>query len=83
MKRIFLLLGILTSLVAFGQDPCDDLLITSVQYSPFTDTVIVVQVENNSSSGFQYPGFVLISTNGDTVAKEQVDLFGIGQESVS
>ncbi|MGB0369058.1 MAG: T9SS type A sorting domain-containing protein [Flavobacteriales bacterium] len=70
------------SLTVFAQDPCDDLNVLSIQYSPFTDTVVYVQVENNSSELFDYPGFVLINSAGDTVAKERTDFFVIGQESI-
>lgn len=82
MKNLILLPALLFASTIFAQSPCGDVDIRSVQYSPFTDTVIVVQLVNNSVAGFQYPGFVLINSSGDTVAKEDVDLFGIGQESV-
>ena len=83
MKHIFLLsLLSFFSLTVFAQDPCDDVSLLSVKYNAFTDTVIIVHLENNSVAGFQYPGFVMINETGDTVAREQVDLFGIGQESV-
>lgn len=82
MKNLLVLPILLFCSSLFAQDPCDDVDITSVQYSPFTDTVIIVELINNSAAGFQYPGFVLINSNGDTVAKEDVDLFGIGQESL-
>lgn len=82
MKNLLVLPFLLLFSSLFAQDPCDDVDITSVQYSPFTDTVIIVELINNSVAGFPYPGFVLINANGDTVAKEDVDLFGIGQESL-
>ena len=84
MKRI-LSLFLFISLVSFtkAQSPCDDLNFISIGYSPFTDTVVVVAVENNSTTEiFDYPGFILINTNGDTVAKEIVNYFGIGAQSV-
>ncbi len=62
------------STTAFAQGPCDALNLVSVGYSPFTDTVIVVSVENNNTTEiFDYPGFVLIDSNGDTVAQEIVN----------
>ncbi len=65
------------------QEVCDSLDVVSVQYSPFTDTLIVVSVENNNLNEiFDYPGFVLITDNGDTLAKETVNYFGIGQQSM-
>ncbi|MFT4545860.1 MAG: hypothetical protein ACI9CU_000741 [Polaribacter sp.] len=66
----------------FGQSPCNDVTIESVKYSPFTDSLVVVHLVNAGSEIFSYPGFVLINTAGDTVAQENVDLFGIGSESV-
>lgn len=83
MKHLFPFFLFLISSTAFAQTACDSLDIISVQYSPFTDSVIVVSVENhNANIIFDYPGFVLINTNGDTVAKETVNYFGIGQQSV-
>ncbi|MBP9150924.1 MAG: T9SS type A sorting domain-containing protein [Flavobacteriales bacterium] len=83
MKHLFLFFLFLISSTAFAQTECDSLDIISIQYSPFTDSVIVISVENNNESIiFDYPGFVLINTNGDTVAKETVNYFGIGQQSV-
>jgi hypothetical protein len=73
------------SLASFtnAQNVCDELNLVSIGYSPFTDTVIVVSVENNNATEiFDYPGFVLIHTNGDTVAREGVNYFGIGAQSV-
>jgi len=84
MKHIFLFFFFLSScLFGNAQNVCDELNFVSIGYSPFTDTVIVVSVENNNTTEiFGYPGFILISTNGDTVAKEEVNYFGIGTESV-
>ncbi|MCF8464688.1 MAG: T9SS type A sorting domain-containing protein [Flavobacteriales bacterium] len=83
MKHHFSFFLFLFSSTAFSQTACDSLDIISVQYSPFTDSVIVVSVENNNTEIiFDYPGFVLIDNNGDTLAKETVNYFGIGQQSV-
>ncbi|MCF8278292.1 MAG: T9SS type A sorting domain-containing protein [Flavobacteriales bacterium] len=71
------------SFSASSQTVCDSLDFISIKYSPFTDSVIVVHVENNNSNEiFDYPGFVIIDDNGDTLAKETVNYFGIGSESV-
>lgn len=61
-------------------DPCDGLTISSVQWSTFTDTSLSLHVYN-AGIGFSYPGFVLLNAEGDTLAKEVVDLFAIGAES--
>jgi len=83
MKHLFPFFLFLISSTTFGQTACDSLDIISIQYSPFTDSVIVVSVENNNSNEiFDYPGFVLIDSNGDTVARETVNYFGIVQQSV-
>lgn len=82
MKNLFTFSLFLISTFANAQTACDSLDFVSIKYSPFTDSVIVVHVENNSSEIFSYPGFVLITDNGDTLAKENVDYFGIGSESV-
>lgn len=82
MKSITTLVLYLIALSAFAQNPCDDLTILSVQYSPFTDTVIVVEVTNTGDEIFSYPGFVLTDSDGDTLAQEIVNYFGIGQQSV-
>jgi hypothetical protein len=64
-------------------DPCANLELVSVQWDAFSDTAIVVHVVNNDMGGelFDYPNFILFDTNGDTLAKETVNLFGIGGDS--
>lgn len=57
---------------------CDSVNIVNVEYWPFADSVIAVYVNNQSSTLFGYPGFILFDANGDTVAKEIVNYFGIG-----
>lgn len=64
-----------------GGDPCGDLDIVSVRWHAFSDTAIVVHVMNNSTQGFNYPNFILFDANGDTLAKETVNFFGIAGES--
>lgn len=65
-----------------AQSPCTDLDILSVRYSPFSDSSVIVEVANSGSEIFSYPGFVLIHSNGDTLALETVNYFGIGEQSV-
>lgn len=60
---------------------CDSLIITSVSWAPFSDTALLVHVFNPTSELFDYPGFILLDANGDTLAKETVNFFGIGAES--
>ena len=63
--------------------PCDSLELVSVRWHAFSDTAIVVHVLNTNSASelFDYPNFILFDTNGDTLAKETVFYFGIGEES--
>jgi hypothetical protein len=81
MKTRNILLWALFSGLASGlaaQNPCDLIGITDVRYDAFSDTAILVQVVNNSPEIFSYPGFILFDTEGDTLAREQVNFFGIG-----
>ncbi|MFZ1687840.1 MAG: hypothetical protein WAU70_10485 [Flavobacteriales bacterium] len=57
---------------------CDSLVIYSILYGAFNDSTIEVVVSNPSSVLFDYPGFILFDGNGDTLAIETVDYFGIG-----
>jgi hypothetical protein len=83
MKHLFTFSIILISSFANAQNVCDLLDFVSVKYSPFTDSVIIVHVENNNQNEiFDYPGFVLLDSSNDTVAVETVNYFGIGEESV-
>ena len=63
-----------------GGSPCDSLVI-DVLWHPFTDDAVVVHVLNNSSELFDYPNFILFDANGDTLAKETTNFFGIAGES--
>lgn len=64
-------------------DPCDNLDLLSVQWHAFSDTAIVVHVQNTNTTLelFDYPNFILFGAGGDTLAKETVSFFGIGQDS--
>jgi hypothetical protein len=64
-----------------GGSPCDDLDLVSVQWAAFSDTTVMVHVMNNSAELFNYPNFILLSAQGDTLAKETVNFFGIAGES--
>ncbi|MFZ2899657.1 MAG: hypothetical protein WA004_13585 [Saprospiraceae bacterium] len=62
----------------FSQSPCDLVYIDDIRYDAFNDSFLVVQVTNNSGDIFSYPGFILYHPNGDTLAVETVNFFGIG-----
>lgn len=59
--------------------PCDSLSIGPITWHPFTDTALVLNASNSSSVLFDYPGFVLLDSGGDTLAQESMNYFGIGQ----
>lgn len=81
MKKIFTLFLITLGSLAKAQTACDSLDIT-VKYYPFNDTIIRVDVYNNNTSSFlSYPIFTIFDSNGDTVALETLQFFGISQES--
>ena len=83
MKHLITFSLFLVSIIASAQSVCDSLDFVSIKYSPFTDTLIYVHVQNNNQSEiFDYPGFVILDANDDTVAMEMVFYFGIGEESV-
>ncbi|MEO8588566.1 MAG: hypothetical protein ABI432_04295 [Flavobacteriales bacterium] len=69
--------------VTEGGSPCDHLEIASVRWHAFTDTAIVVHAMNTNMIGelFDYPNFILFDMSGDTLAKETVNFFGIGEDS--
>lgn len=79
-KTIIIILSVLSSVVSNAQTACDSLDI-DVKYAAFSDSLIEISVTNHGSGFYSYPGFVIFNTNGDTVAKEDVNLFGIGAAS--
>ena len=68
------------TVVGTGGPDCENLTIASIQWSTFSDTTLSVHVFN-SGIGFDYPGFILLDADGDTLAQEVVDFFAIGNES--
>lgn len=57
---------------------CDSLSFLGVRWGVFSDSTIVLTVANASTDLFDYPGFVLLDEEGDTIASETVSYFGIG-----
>lgn len=66
--------------VSGGGEPtdCDSLSFLGARWGVLNADQIVITVANASSDLFDYPGFVLLTTGGDTLAKESVNYFGIG-----
>ncbi len=67
--------------VSGGAFPCDSLVLASLTWSPFTDTTLLVHIFNPTFTLFNYPNFVLLADNGDTLAKETINTFGIAQDN--
>lgn len=63
-----------------GGPDCDDLTIISVQWATFSDTAITVHITNEEVR-FDYPAFVLLTVDGDTIASETTNFFAIANES--
>lgn len=80
MKKLFTLIILAFSNMTIAQTACDSLDI-DVKYSPFSDSTLTVTVDNNSQEFFGYPIFTVYDINGDTVAVESLNFFGIGQSS--
>ncbi|MCB9285165.1 MAG: hypothetical protein H6563_13900 [Lewinellaceae bacterium] len=78
MKTIYLFFFLALGAGVAAQSPCDLVTVQDIRYDAFSNAELVVEVTNDSPSIFDYPGFILYDTNGDTVAKEVVNFFGIG-----
>jgi len=68
---------------ASAQDLCDSVFIADIRYDAFEDSILLVEVVNHSGDIFSYPGFILFDAEGDTIAKETVNFFGIGEYQIS
>lgn len=56
---------------------CDSITLSGPLWSAFDDEQLVITTTNSSSDLFSYPGFVLLSSDGDTIAKEEVYFIGL------
>jgi hypothetical protein len=73
-------LALSSSPVLFAQaEDCNELTITSVLYAAFNPGSLEVDVSVNGPSFFNYPSFRLVNTDGDTIAREELTFFGIGE----
>lgn len=83
MNRLLTFTLFLLPVSLFSQPVCDSLDVISLKYAPFADTMLEVEIRNyNTSTFFDYPGFILLDSQGDTVAKEQVNWFVLGNHSL-
>lgn len=69
---------LLSSYPVRAQDPCDSLEILHVRYHPFFDTVVNVTTDGTGTQFFSGPQFNLIDEQGDTIARQPFEFFGIG-----
>lgn len=67
--------------VTGGGDGCADLNIISMAWSPFDDSAVLLHVNNNGASNFDYPTFILLDENNDTLAVETDIQFALVGES--
>ena len=80
MKSLIIFLFTILSFTGFSQttsDPCDSIFIHSVAPNATGEQIEVI-VSNHSLDIMSYPGFILFNENGDTIAVEDVNYFGIG-----
>ena len=80
MKQVFIifLLTLPSFIKAQNLLQCDSLFISCCIFDSLGSNTISIYVANPSSELFDYPGFILLDDNMDTIAKETVNYFGIG-----
>lgn len=80
MRRTFWVWVLLLPLFSHAQNlpACDSLVINCCAFDSLGANSLTIFVSNPSSELFDYPGFVLLDTEMDTIAKETVNYFGIG-----
>ena len=82
MKKLLITLFIAFSSISNAQQStgfCDSIILDSLQFDFNMTNYISIQASNlNTNDIVSYPGFILFNNNGDTIAKENVNYFGIG-----
>lgn len=79
-KNLFPVLLLLTLHAGAQNLPaCDTLLINCCTFDSVGPSTITLYASNYSSVLFDYPGFIILDASQDTIAKETVTYFGIGQ----
>ena len=67
------------NLPLIAQTNCDSLEINCCDFQLLGNDTISLSAQNNAQNEiFDYPGFLILANNGDTIAKETVNYFGIG-----
>ena len=76
----FLIFSLLIANNAYSQNipACDTLIINCCQVNGGGPNTLLLTAANSSSVLFDYPGFALLDQNGDTIAIETTNYFGIG-----
>ena len=81
MKKLFVTLFISFSCIINAQQSsgfCDSIILDSLQFDANMINYITIQATNlNNNDLVPYPGFILFNNNGDTIAKENVNYFGM------
>jgi len=79
MKRLItLILTAFLSLTIYSQSTCDSLFVEGIHVNPFNDNQLILHSNNTSSTEYySYPSWQLLYANGEEVAIEQVNLFGM------
>ena len=64
-----------------AQNTCADLNILSLTYAAFNDSTIEVVASTAPGTFFSYPAFSLVNEQGDTITREYLNFFGVGQNA--
>lgn len=75
----------LTCFLAFSvsaQTACDSLFIEGIHVNPFNEDQIILHCNNTSITQiYSYPGWKILDIDGNVIAEEQVNFFGISGET--
>jgi hypothetical protein len=80
-KLIFILMILPFSLSGHNLSTCDSLEISCCSFDINQNTISLI-ASNYSGILFDYPGFILLNTDSDTLAFETVNYYGIGLEQM-
>lgn len=83
MKKIFIIIVVIIPFLGMAQNPpnCDLLTIECCTVFDEDENLLELLASNANISEelYSYPGFILLNENGDTIAVETVNYFGIGE----
>lgn len=80
MKQILAILIFTIGSFSFaqGQFTCDSVFVDSIRFQADPNDGLQLIAKNSNVDIISYPGFILFDGNGDTIAAEIVNYFGIG-----